>query len=330
MVRSRICSMLALVLVPAGLAQVLADGGDSGKFIPSPKPKADAPKAIDGIGPVGGKIEKFRSGFKFTEGPAADADGNVFFSDIPNQKIYKVTPTGKIYLFRENTNHANGLAVNEKGEVVACEMDGRIVAISRGGKSLVVLANQYAGKRFNAPNQLVLDKAGGIYFTDPDLRAPKPPPQGKTAVFYIAPDRKVTRLIETLPNPKGLCLAPDGKILYVITTHHPQVIAYPIRSPGTLASGRPFCTLEASPDKRAMRGGDGAAVDSKGNLYVATARGVQVFNPRGERLGNIPFPEPPSNLAFGGPDFKTLYVTASHSLYTAVMEVAGNQVTARD
>jgi len=326
MLRIRIWSVLTLVFLAAGLAHVMAQG-DSGRIL-SPPPKKAA-KGIEGIGPVGGKIDKVRSGFKFAEGPAADGEGNVYFSDIPNQKIYKATPGGKVYLFRENTNHANGLAVNPKGEVIACEMDGRIVAISRGGNSLVVLANQFDGKRFNAPNQLVIDRAGGIYFTDPDLKAPKPAPQGKTAVYYLAPDRKVSRLIETLPNPKGVCLSPDEKTLYVILSGHPQVFAYPVTSPGRLGIRQAFCTLNSSLDKRVARGGDGAAVDKNGNLYVATALGVQVFDSKGERLGNIAFPEPPSNLTFGGADFKTLYVTATHSLYTAPMLVAGHQVAAR-
>ena len=310
------------MVLPAGLAQVMGQG-DSGRLI-SGSPEA---RSIRGIGPIDGKIDKLHSGFRFTEGPTADARGNVYFSDIPNQKIYKVTPRGKFYLFRDNTNHANGLAVNPRGEVVACEMDGRIVAISPSGKALVVLANQYDGKRFNAPNDLAIDQSGGIYFTDPDLRAPKPPPQGKTAVYYITPTLKVARLIESLPNPKGICLSPDEKTLYVILTGHPQVFAYPVASPGRLGPRKLFCTLEPSLDTRAARGGHGAAVDSKGNLYVATARGVQVFDPKGERLGNIAFPEPPSNLTFGGSDFKTLYVTATHSLYAARMEVAGSQAS---
>jgi gluconolactonase len=324
MARLRIFSVLAVLIFPVGLAQVMGQG-DSGKQFTVPKAKENAPAAIPEIGPVDGKVEKLRSGFRFVEGPAADAEGNVYFSDIPSQKIYKVTTHGKFYLVRDNTNHANGLAVNGRGDIVACEMDGRIVLIRRSNKSLIVLANQFDGKRFNAPNELALDRSGGIYFTDPDLRAPRPTPQGKTGVYYIGTDLRVTRLVESLPNPKGICLAPDEKTLYVVVTGHPQVFAYPVRAPGRLGPRQVFCTLEQSLEKRAARGGDGATVDSKGNLYVATVRGVQVFSPKGERLGTIVIPEPPSNLTFGGSDFKTLYVTATHSVYTARMEVAGKQ-----
>jgi gluconolactonase len=323
MSRSRRYSMLVLLIVPVGLAPVLGQE-DSGRVTKAPPGKT---AAIEGIGPIAGKITRFRSDFHFVEGPTADADGNVYFSDIPEQKIYKITPQGKFYIFRENTNHANGLAVTPRGDIVACEMDGRVVVISRNGKSLIVLANQFDGKRFNAPNEAAVDREGGIYFTDPDLRAPRPLPQGKTSIYYITPDLRVVRLIQTLPNPKGVCLAPDEKTLYVVLSGHPKIFAYPITAPGRLGPRHEFCTLEQS-SISSTRGGNGATVDSKGNLYVATPRGVQVFTSKGEPLGTIAIPEPPSNLTFGGSDFKTLYVTATHSLYTARMEVAGSRAAA--
>jgi gluconolactonase len=287
----------------------------------------DEDNRIHGIGPVG-KIVKLRTGFKFTEGPAADSKGNIYFSDIPSEKIYKVNTKGQFFRFRENTNFANGLAVNANGEIVACEMAGRIVAITPDAKKLYVIANQYKGKRFNAPNDLVLDKTGGIYFTDPEFRAPKPLPQGKTAVYYITPDRKVNRLIDNLPNPNGIRLSPDEKTLYVFPSGQPEMMAYPVDAPGKIGKGRVFCTVKPSKDSKAMRGGDGAAIDSKGNVYIATAAGVQVFNSNGEQLGILTIPEPPSNMTFGGADFKTLYITARTSLYSARMEVAGHHVGA--
>jgi gluconolactonase len=280
---------------------------------------------IHGIGPVG-KLVKLRSGFKFTEGPATDRKGNVYFSDIPSEKIYKVNLKGDFFVLRENTNFANGLAVNARGEIIACEMAGRIVAITPDGKSLHVIANQYNGKRFNAPNDLVLDKSGGIYFTDPEFRAPKPLPQGKTAVYYITPERKVSRLIDDLPNPNGIRLSPDEKTLYVFPSGQPEMMAYPVMAPGKTGKGRVFCTVKQAKDPKAMRGGDGGTVDSKGNVYIATALGVQIFNSQGDQLGVITIPEPPSNATFGGADFKTLYVTARTSLYSARMEVAGHHV----
>jgi gluconolactonase len=307
MLRS-LTAALSLGLILAAGANGLQAGGDDDK-------------TIQGIGPVG-KITKLRSGFAFTEGPAADRQGNVYFSDIPNQKIYKINLKNEFYLVRDNTNHANGLAINAHREIVACEMEGRIVAITADGKALRVIANQYRDKRFNAPNDLVIDQTGGIYFTDPAFRAPKPLPQGKTRVYYITPERKVLAVIADLPNPNGIRLSPDQKTLYVVATGQREVMAYPVESPGKLGPKKEFCKLkEPSPGKGA--GGDGAAVDAKGNLYVATMLGIQVFNPQGEPLGIIAVPEAPSNLTFGGADFKTLFITARTSVYSVRMEVPG-------
>jgi gluconolactonase len=286
--------------------------------------RADAgDRPIPGIGPTG-KMVKLHGGFKFTEGPAADADGNVYFSDIPDEKIYKVDRAGKLSVFTDKSNHANGLMVNAKGEIVACEMDGRIAAHDPATKKSRVIADKYEGKRFNAPNDLVIDKAGGVYFTDPVFRAPKPLPQGKLAVYYVAADGTVSRLIDDLPNPNGVILSPDEKTLYVIPSGQAEMMAYPVISPGKVGKGKVFCTLK-QPEGKKGAGGDGLTVDTKGNLYITSGLGLQVFSPKGELLGIIAVPEQPANVTFGGPDMKTLYVTARTSLYSAPMEATGHR-----
>jgi gluconolactonase len=285
-------------------------------------PAAQQDKPIPGIGPVG-EIVKLHTGFAFTEGPAVDRQGNVYFTDIPNEKIHKVDGKGALSAFREKSNHANGLMLNARGEIIACEMDGQIVALSADGRDRRVVAEGYEGKRFNAPNDLVIDKAGGIYFTDPGFRAPMPLPQGKTAVYYIAPDGKVTRLIDNLPNPNGVILSPDERTLYVIPSGQAEMMAYPVESQGKIGAGRVFCTLQ-QPEGRKGTGGDGLTVDSRGNLYITSQLGLQVFDPSGKLLGIIRFPEQPANVTFGGADLKTLYVTARTSLYTAKMEATGH------
>lgn len=279
-------------------------------------------KPIPGVGPTG-KVVKLHGNFKFTEGPAADKDGNVYFTDIPDQKIYKVDTKGKLSVFREGSNHANGLMFNAKGELVACEMDGAIVALSPDGKERRVLADKYDGKRFNAPNDLVIDKAGGVYFTDPHFRAPTPLPQKVRGVYYIAADGKVTRVVEDLPAPNGVILSPDEKTLYVIPTLSADMMAYPVEGPGKLGKGRVFCSLQQGKGKKGS-GGDGLTVDTKGNLYITSGLGLQVFSPEGKLLGIIAFPEVPANVTFGGPDRRTLYVTARTSLYTVEMEATGH------
>jgi gluconolactonase len=262
--------------------------------------------------------------YAFTEGPVADGDGNVYFSDIPNKAIHKIDPAGKVTVFRGQSNSANGLKLNAKGEVVACEMEGAIVALSADGKDRRVVAKEFDGKRFNAPNDLVLDKAGGVYFTDPMFRAPMPLPQGKTCVYYADAAGKVARLVDDLPNPNGVLLSPDEKTLYVLPTGQKQMMAYPVEAPGKLGKGRVFCELEQA-KAGGNGGGDGGTVDSKGNVYVTSAIGLQVFDPAGKKLGTIRFPEQPSNATFGGKDLKTLYVTARTSVYSCPMEVTGHR-----
>jgi gluconolactonase len=278
---------------------------------------------IPNVGPAG-KVTKLHTGFEFTEGPAADAKGNVYFSDIPADKIYMVDVAGKLSVFTEKSNHANGLMFNSKGELVACEMDGQIVAYDIASKKKRTVIDKHDGNRFNAPNDLVVDKQDGVYFTDPSFRAPKPMPQKKLGVYYTD-GKTVTRLIDNLPNPNGVLLSTDEKTLYVFPTGQADMMAYPIEAPGKIGKGKVFCSLKQPAGKKGT-GADGATIDTKGNLYITSAIGLQVFDPSGKLLGVISIPEQPSNCAFGGVNRKTLYVTARKSLYTIPMEVTGHRV----
>jgi gluconolactonase len=282
----------------------------------------EAQQPIPGLGPTG-PVVKLHGGFQFTEGPAADRDGNVYFSDIPAEKIFKVDTAGKLTTFREKSNNVNGTMVNAAGELVGCEMQGQVTVMGADGQVVRAVAKEYEGKRFNAPNDLVIDAAGGVYFTDPHFRAPTPLPQGVTAVYYAAADGKVTRLVDDLKAPNGVILSPDEKTLYVIPSGQAEMMAYEVVSPGKLGPGRVFCTLKQK-EGQSGKGGDGLTVDVKGNLYITSALGLQVFDPSGKLLGIIALPEQPANCTFGGADRKTLYVTARTSLYTVPMEVAGH------
>jgi gluconolactonase len=284
---------------------------------------AGQPKGLPGIGPSG-EIKKVHTNFKFTEGPAQDAVGNIYFSDIPNEKILKNDGDDKLTTFRDKSNFANGLMVDAKGEIVACEMSGAIAAYSADGKERRVITDKYDGKRYNAPNDLVLDRAGGLYFTDPAFRAPMPLPQGKTCVYYVDAAGKVTRLIDDLPNPNGVRLSPDEKTLYVFPSGQKQMMRYPVKGPGKLGEGAVFCELKQAKEG-GNGGGDGGTVDEKGNVYIAAATGLQVFDAAGKYIGTIVFPEQPSNATFGGKDMKTLFVTARTSIYSCPMEVGGHR-----
>jgi gluconolactonase len=279
-------------------------------------------KPIPGIGPIGAPVE-IEGIFRFTEGPATDRDGVVYFTDVPADKVFKIEPGNKTSLFRENTNHANGQMFDSSGEIVCCQRNG-VVAWSPTTKTERVLASEYDGKPLNGPNDLVIDRTGGVYFTDPSFSLSGPSNQGVAGVFYISPDVKLTRLLDNVVGPNGIILSPDEKTLYVIPFLRAEMMAYPVPSPGKLGEGRVVCTVEQPPGKKGG-GGDGCAVDSRGNLYIAAATGVQVFDPHGKLLGTIKVPKGPSNCEFGGKDLKTLYITARTSVYAVPMEVAGHR-----
>jgi gluconolactonase len=296
----------------------------SGLFLVACGTWALAADKIPGIGPVS-EVVKVKGELEFTEGPASDGRGNLYFSDIPANRIYQLDASGKVSVFLEPSNHTNGLMINRKGTLFACEMDGRLVSIDIPTKKVTAVAATYEGKRFNAPNDLVLDQAGGVYFTDPRFRAPMPLPQEKEAVYYCDAQGKVTRLADNLPAPNGVILSVDEKTLYVIPTMQKEMMAYPVQSPGKLAEGRVFCTLKQpdnTPDPG--RGGDGLTIDTKGNLYITSGLGLQVFDAQGKMLGIIEFPEQPANATFGGKENKTLFVTARKSLYSVEMEAQGH------
>jgi gluconolactonase len=283
---------------------------------------ASAAEPIPGIGPAG-EVKKLHGGLMFTEGPAADGKGNLYFSDVAGNKLYKSDSSGDLSVILDPSNNTNGLMVNAAGNIVACEMAGRLIEVNPQTKEVKALAEGYEGNRFNAPNDLVIDKDGGVYFTDPHFRAPMPLPQGVRAFYYRDAGGKVTRLgtIETAPN--GVILSPDEKTLYIIPSMQAEMLAYPVEGPGKLGPPRTFCALKQAAGKT-TGGGDGLTIDTKGNLYITSALGIQVFDPAGKPLGVLEFPEQPANCTFGGPGNKTLYVTARTSVYAVPMEATGH------
>jgi gluconolactonase len=281
-----------------------------------------AAEPIPGIGPAG-EVKKVHGGFMFTEGPAPDGKGNLFLSDVAGNKLYQVDAKGELSVLLDPSNHTNGLMVNAAGKIVACEMDGRLVEVDPATKKVTALTDGYQGKRFNAPNDLVIDRDGGIYFTDPHFRAPMPLPQGVRAFYYRDAAGKVTRLGEVASAPNGVILSPDEKTLYIIPSMQAEMLAYPVEGPGKLGQQRTFCTLKQA-EGQSGGGGDGLTIDTKGNLYITSRLGIQVFDPAGKQLGVIEFPEQPANCTFGGPENRTLYVTARTSLYSVPMEATGH------
>lgn len=275
------------------------------------------------LGPVG-KIKQVATGFGFVEGPADDGHGNLYFTDIPNSRIHRLAADGSISIFDDDSHHANGLMFTPGGQLLAAEMDGAVVerVVATGARRIVT--DSFEGQRFNAPNDLVLDSHGGVYFTDPHFRAPQPLPQGTQGAYYVAADGSVTRVAADLPAPNGILLSLDEKTLYVAPTQADAVLAYPVESPGVVGAAREFCKLRTRDGRRAA-GCDGCTLDERGNLYVTTELGIQVVSPQGEWLGVIELPEQPANCTFGGSDGKTLYATARTSVYAVPMRVKGHR-----
>ena len=261
----------------------------------------------------GVQVRKLAGDFRFTEGPAADARGNIFFTDIPNNRILKWSLDGTLSVFREDSGGANGLYFDRKGNLLVCEGGGqRLVSITPDG-AVSVLADKYNGRLLNSLNDLWIDPKGGVYFTDPRYGNRNNLPQDGEHVYYLAPDGKsVVRVVDDMVRPNGLIGTPDGTRLYITDNGGGKTFVYHVNDNGTLSDKKLFCA----------EGADGMTIDSRGNVYLTT-RAVAVYNPAGEKIEEIAVPERPANVAFGGPDHKTLFITARTSLYSVAMQVTG-------
>ena len=278
-------------------------------------------RSADTIKPDG-KIQTIGEGYAFTEGPSSDGNGGFYFTDIPNTAIHHVDADGEVTRFTDQSGHANGLWVIGDGGMLACQMDGRVVRYDLATGESTVLADKYNDARFNAPNDIVPDREGGFYFTDPLYRAPKPLPQGDQSVYHVDAGGKVTRVVDALPAPNGIGMSPDGSRLYVAPSGDSKMMVYQIDAPGKLSGGRVHCVITQVGDE-VGGGSDGITVDVRGNVYYTTAAGVEIVSPEGESLNIIKFPQKPANVTFAGPDKQTMVVTARTGVYTVKMPIAG-------
>jgi gluconolactonase len=274
---------------------------------------AQSPSGIPGVVAPGAEPQLVQEGFTFTEGPVATAEGELYFSDIRVNKTYLLEKGGKISVARENTNGGNGLALTKDGHLLTAEGDGkRISRMDRGGK-VTTVTDGTEGRPFLAPNDLIVDAKGGIYFTDP---GPRPVVPGRTVyVYYLPPGAKEPIVIDDkVARPNGLTITADGKTLIVDDTLGTNVFAYDIQADGTVANKRTFAELRDIPAGQESVA-DGLALDREGRIYITTIKGVQVFDRDGQYLGTIAIARQPANVAFGGPDKRTLYITAREGLY---------------
>ena len=274
---------------------------------------AAAPALASELVAPGAEVALLAGGFTFTEGPACDAEGNVYFTDIPNERIHKWSVDGKLTTFRENSGKANGLYFDREGNLLACEGGNRrLTSISPGGK-VSVLADGFQGKKLNSPNDLWVNPKGGVYFSDPRYGQEDGLEQDGFHVYYLPPDRKeLVRVIGDLVKPNGVLGAADGKTLYVADAGGGKTYAYRIQPDGSLTDRKLVAPV----------GADGMTLDERGNLYLAR-NVVHVYSPEGKAITTIEVPEPPANVCFGGKDRKTLFITARKGLYAVRMNVRG-------
>ncbi len=265
----------------------------------------------------GAKLEKLAGGFAFTEGPACDDQGNVYFTDQPNDRILKWSVEGKLSTFLTPCGRSNGLCFDARGNLWACaDQHNQLWSIDPAGKATVVV-KQYQGKLLNGPNDVWLRPDGGLYFTDPYYPRPywkRGPKELGEDVYYLAPDRKkLSVVIDDFKQPNGIIGTPDGKTLNVADIVAGNTYPYQIRPDGSLAGKRLFCRL----------GSDGMTIDDRGNVYL-TGHGVTVFDPAGKQIEQIAIREAwTGNICFGGKDRRLLFITASTSIYGLRMAVKG-------
>jgi|GEM_PF-37023 len=251
-------------------------------------------------------VQKCAGGFQFTEGPAADKEGNIYFTDIPNNRIHKWSLDGTLSKVIENSGGANGLMFDKDGNLIACAGGtGKVVSISPQG-NITTVADQFNGKSFNSPNDLWIDPQGGIYFTDPRYGPRENLPQDGEHVYYVSADRKkLIRVVSDMQRPNGIIGTPDGKLLYIADHGSNKTYAYTVNPDGNLSNKKLFVE----------QGSDGMTLDENGNLYL-TSEAVNIYNPFGKLIKTIEVSERPSNVCFGGKDKKTLFITARTSLYS--------------
>lgn len=261
--------------------------------------------------------ELVKEGFQFTEGPLGTPDGGIYFTDLRANRIYRIDAKGSMAIYREQTNGANGLVLTADGGLLAAQGDGKkIVKFAPDGRVAVVVEVSQNGP-FLAPNDLITDRNGGLYFTDP---GPRPVVPGRKAyVYYLrAGTKQPVMLDDAIARPNGITLTEDGKTLIVDDTLNETIYAFDLQRDGTVKGKRPFARLRDIPAGQES-GADGMALDREGHLYVTSVAGVQVFDRKGQYLGTIKVPRQATNVAFAGPDKRVLYITAREGLYRMKM-----------
>jgi gluconolactonase len=271
--------------------------------------------AIPGVVAAGTKVIVAKDGFQSTEGPVALPDGSLLFTEPGASRVHKIDKDDNITTFVEKTNRANGLAFDSKGRLIAAQALTVDVIYPPGSETTLATMP-------SRPNDLVVDKKDGVYFTLPSAKPP---------VVYYIPAGGQPLVAGEVDSPHGVQLSPDEKTLYVGNSYGEYLVAFDVQLDGMLANRRNLGKYEGvkKTERGADSSADGLAVDSEGRIYVGTLPGVQVFSPKGQYLGTIPTSQRPQNLAFGGPNKKTLYLTGRTALFKVQMLSQGYEGRAK-
>jgi len=265
------------------------------------------------------KVQLVAADYDFTEGPAVASNGDVFFTDQPNDRIIKwAAKDNSISVYMEPSGRSNGLYFDHQGNLLACADDKNQLWRIDPEKNVTVLIDDFEGKKLNGPNDLWVDPKGGIYFTDPFYKRPywnrTEQEIEKQRVYYLSPNQEDIMIVaEDLVKPNGIIGNKDGTLLYVADIGDKKTYSYKINADTSLSDKTLFTHM----------GSDGMTLDDQGNVYL-TGNGVTVFNPKGEQILHIPIDQKwTANVTFGGEKQKTLFITAMNSLYTLDMNVHG-------
>lgn len=271
-----------------------------------------------GIIAKGAQLKEVSNQFEFTEGPAVDRKGNIYFTDQPNNTIWKYYTDGRLELFMDKSGRANGLYIDRKGNIIACADENNELWRISPKKKVTVLMKSEPGKNYNGPNDLWIDGKGGIYFTDPYYQRPywqrQKPDLNAQKVYYLPKGAAEPIAInDDLKKPNGIVGTPNGKYLYVADIGDSKIYRFDINPDATLSNKQ----------MHAPQGADGITLDNEGNLYLA-GRGITVYNTYGVKIAHIPVPANwCGNVCFGGKDRNTLFITASKSVFVLNMRVKG-------
>lgn len=332
---------LAPILIASLAVFAMSCGGGGEKETSVPEISApQATSSLEEIVATGVQMQKLDIPFAFdTAGLPCWVNGDLYFTNNnfdprEKSKTMKLDAQGNFSDVRVNNGVTTCTYQTGKGTFFCCEMLGhRVVEMAPDGSIVRTVAGEYGGVRLDGPNDITIDSKGGIYFTDSRFSPGEDLLQDVPAVYYVKPDGGVARVIDGIEYPNGLELSPDGSTLYIVNTKGADkgvaVYAFGVKPDGTVADKRIFAEIELTPENAGkvdgISGADGTAIDTRGNLYVATTQGlgIQVFNSKGVHLGNIPCPTVCNNMSFGGADMKTLYISAKDGVYSMPVLIPG-------